>query len=251
MSWRLKDSDSLISIRWVPRYDGVERLLHWSHTIAFLPLTLTGMVLFMPVFAPLAQGPAGQFIRLTHRLFAVFFISVPILYAVFRPRRLVNTLRDLRFSRYDIEWFKAAIPYYVLGRHLDMPPQGRFNTGEKINVIVLVSGTILFSITGLVMWFGKFLVPPELFRAMVILHDLTMILSVNMFIIHFYLAVAHPMMWQSLISMRFGVVSESYAREHHATWFYGEERARKLYEEKKGSKHASGDRGEHVQPTKA
>jgi formate dehydrogenase subunit gamma len=235
MSWRLKDSGTLISIRWIPRYDGVERVLHWSHAFAFLPLTLTGMVLFMPIFAPLAQGQAGQFIRLVHRIFAAFFILVPIFYAVFRPLRLLHTLRDLKFSRYDIDWFRAVIPYYILGRHLDMPPQGRFNTGEKLNVIVLVTGTVLFSITGLVMWFGKFLVPTDLFKAMVILHDLTMIVSVNMFIIHFYLAVAHPMMWQSLISMRFGVVSESYVREHHSAWFYGEERARKLYEEKKAA----------------
>jgi len=64
----------------------------------------------------------------------------------------------------------------------------------------------------------------------VIIHDLAMVLTLNMFIVHFYLAVVHPMMWQSLVSMRFGVVSESYAREHHAIWYYGEKRAKELYE---------------------
>jgi formate dehydrogenase subunit gamma len=243
MSLKLKDSGSMITIRWIPRYDGMERFLHWAHTAAFFPLVITGMVLFMPFLAPLAQGEAGQLIRLIHRIAAVFFIAVPILYALFRPRRLLNTLRDLRFSRYDIEWVKAAVPYYLLGKHRDMPPQGRFNTGEKLNVIVLVTGTIVFSITGLVMWFGKGIVPPELFRAMVIIHDLAMIATVNMFIIHFYLAVAHPLMWQSLVSMRFGMISESYAREHHSAWYYGEERARKLYEERK--KAAASEAGGH------
>jgi cytochrome b subunit of formate dehydrogenase len=33
--------------------------------------------------------------------------------------------------------------------------------------------------------------------------------------------------------MRYGVISESYAREHHSKWYYGEERAKKMYEEKK------------------
>ena len=233
MTWKLRDSESVISIRWIPRYDGMERVLHWAHTAAFFPLTLTGLVLFIPFFAPLAQGEAGQFVRLVHRIFAVFFIAVPILYALFRPRRLLNTLRDLRFSRYDLQWLKAAVPYYLLGRETEMPPQGRFNTGEKLNVIVLVSGTILFAITGIVMWFGKGLVSPGVFQAAVILHDVTMIVTVNMFIVHFYLAVAHPLMWQSLVSMRFGVVSDSYARKHHAAWYYGEERARKMFEEKK------------------
>ena len=59
-----------------------------------------------------------------------------------------------------------------------------------------------------------------------------MILTLNMFIVHFYLAVMHPLMWQSLISMRFGVVSESYAREHHGIWFYGERRAKEMYAKK-------------------
>jgi len=160
---------------------------------------------------------------------------------------LLSTLRDLRLGHYDIEWFKAAVPYYLLGRHRTMPPQGRFNTGEKLNVIVLVSGTILFTITGLVMWFGKGFVPTDVFKAMVIVHDLTMIVTVNMFIVHFYLAVAHPLMWQSMVSMRFGMVSESYAREHHSAWYYGEERARKLYEEKKAAAIAgTAPEGEHA-----
>ena len=59
------------------------------------------------------------------------------------------------------------------------------------------------------------------------------IVTFAMFIVHFFLAVVHPLMWQSLVSMRYGVVSESYAREHHAMWYYGEERARELWEEHK------------------
>lgn len=233
MSWRLRDSDSLVTIRWIPRYDGMERVLHWAHTVTFLSLLVTGMILFMPIFTPLARGEAGQFIRLAHRVFAVFFAAVPIVYAIFRPRRLLNTLRDIGFGRYDFEWVKAAVPYYLLGRHVAMPPQRRFNTGEKINVIVLVAGTVIFTITGAIMWFGKGYIPTNVFQASVIIHDITMIFAVLMLIAHLYLAVAHPLMWQSLVSMRFGVVSESYAREHHSAWFYGDERARKMYEEER------------------
>jgi cytochrome b subunit of formate dehydrogenase len=71
-----------------------------------------------------------------------------------------------------------------------------------------------------------------MFQTAVIVHDLTMIATFCMFIIHFFLAVAHPLMWQSLVSMRYGVVSESYARQHHAMWYYGEERAKKMWEER-------------------
>jgi cytochrome b subunit of formate dehydrogenase len=81
------------------------------------------------------------------------------------------------------------------------------------------------------MWFGKGIIPQWMFQTAVIIHDLTMITTFCMFIIHFFLAVAHPLMWQSLISMRYGVVSESYAREHHAMWYYGEERAKQMWKE--------------------
>jgi cytochrome b subunit of formate dehydrogenase len=83
------------------------------------------------------------------------------------------------------------------------------------------------------MWFGKGVIPPWLFQTAVIVHDLTMIVTFVMFIIHFFLAVAHPLMWQSLVSMRYGVVSESYAREHHAIWYFGRDRAMKLWEQHK------------------
>jgi cytochrome b subunit of formate dehydrogenase len=64
----------------------------------------------------------------------------------------------------------------------------------------------------------------------VIIHDLTMIATLCMFIVHFFLAVAHPLMLQAMVSMRFGVISESYARMHHSKWYYGEKRAKELWD---------------------
>jgi formate dehydrogenase subunit gamma len=221
MTARIRGTGSVIQLKWIPRYTALERILHWTHTATFLILAVTGIVLFVPAFAPLARGEAGQFIRLLHRICSIFFAAIPILYALIAPRRLLQSLKDLRFDKSDIEWLKNAFPYYVLGQHRAMPPQGRWNTGEKANVVLLVSSTIAFTITGFLMWFGKGIMPAWLFQASVIAHDLAMIVSVNMFIIHFYLAVAHPLMWQSLVSMRFGVVSESYAREHHGKWYWG------------------------------
>ena len=132
MSVQLKESDSVVAIQWVPRYDGVERFLHWAYALVFFALAITGMVILLPVFRPLAQGEAGQFIRLLHRIFAVPLVAVPILYVILSPRRMVKTLGDiLAVGKSDVGWFKAAIPYYLAGRHEGMPPQGRFNTGEK------------------------------------------------------------------------------------------------------------------------
>ncbi len=110
-----------------------------------------------------------------------------------------------------------------------MPPQPRFNTGERLNALVMILGTAASGVSGMALWFGKGIIPPNLFLAMLVLHDLAFTATLAMFIVHFCLAVIHPMMWQSLVSTRFGYVSESYAREHHARWYYGRERAMELW----------------------
>lgn len=231
MSVRLRGTDSAIQIRWIPKYTFVERVLHWVHTATFIPLALTGFVMFAPWLQSVTQGDAGVHIRTLHRIFAVCFGLVPVVYTIFQPRRMLMNLREfLTFSKYDVLWLKGAIPYYIFGRHEDMPPQPRFNTGERLTAVVMVVGTITFGITGLCMWFLKGIMPEFLFQLMVLIHDLMFIITFAMFMVHFYLAVIHPMMWQSLVSMRYGVVSESYAREHHAMWYYGEKQAKEIWE---------------------
>lgn len=233
MTVRIKGTSEVVTIRWIPKYTLLERTMHWLHAATFIPLALTGMILYFPFLQPLAQGLAGQLMRLIHRGAAVIFGLLPIIYLIIQPRRLLMNLREFMFDKEDIGWLKGAFSYYLLGRHTDMPPQGRFNTGEKLNGVIMVLSWITFGITGLVMWFGKGVVPPTLFHWMVILHDLAMIASVCMFLVHLYLAVAHPLMWAGMVSMRFGVTSADYAAEHHAKWYYGEKRAKAMYEAKR------------------
>jgi formate dehydrogenase subunit gamma len=237
MSVRLRSTEGVMHIRWIPKYTFLERLGHWIHAATYMPLAFTGFLIFAPFLKGLAQGDWGEALRVSHRVFAIAFGIMPVLYVILQPRRLLMNVREnFTFGREDIGWVKAAIPYYLLGKHVEMPPQPRFNTGERLNAATIMVGTALFGITGFTMWFGKGIIPPWLFQAAVIVHDLTMIATFVMFIIHFYLAVAHPLMWQSLVSMRYGVVSESYAREHHAIWYYGRKRAMQLWEQHKTEK---------------
>lgn len=240
MSVQLKGTDSVVQIRWIPKYTFVERLLHWTHTASFVPLALTGLVLYLPFLSPLAQGAAGNWMRLVHRIAAIVFIAEPVLYAIIQPRRLLMSIKEFMLDKEDIGWVKNAFGYYVLGRHGQMPPQGRFNTGEKMNGLIMIASWAIFVITGLIMWFGRGVLPVWLFQASVIVHDIAMIVAVIMFIIHLYLAVAHPLMWAGLVSMRFGVTSATYAAEHHGKWYYGPKRAMEIYEAKKKQAEAEG-----------
>ncbi len=231
------DEAGAIRIRWIPKYTAMERVFHWGHTVTFLGLAMTGMILFFPFLRPLAQGESGQLIRLVHRAMAIAYGVLPLVYIILEPRRALMSLKSVfKVSRYDVEWVKGMIPYYMFGRHEAMAPQDRFNTGEKMNAAVIILGSVVFAITGLLMWFGKGVLPIGAFQLMVLLHDIAMIVTVCMFIVHFYLAVVHPLMWAGLVSMRFGVTSAAYAQEHHALWYYGEEKAKEIYEAKKSER---------------
>ena len=227
---QIRGTSEVMTIRWIPKYTLMERTVHWVHTATFIPLVLTGLVLFSPLLTPLAQGESGLFIRLIHRIAAIGFIAVPVLYLIIEPRRVLLTLREFMFDREDFGWVKGAIGYYLFGRHSAMPPQGRFNTGEKLNGVVVVLSWGVFVATGLVMWFGKGYVPYSVLQWVVIVHDLAMIAVVCMFLVHLYLVFAHPLMWAALVSMRFGVTSADYAAEHHAKWYYGPKRAMEMWE---------------------
>jgi formate dehydrogenase subunit gamma len=234
MTVRLKGTErDVVTIRWIPKYTTIERLGHWLHTATFVPLAITGLILYVPLLQPLAQGQAGLFVRLVHRIAAVLFGVLPILYFLIEPRRFIMSIREFLFDKDDIGWVQNAFSYYLLGRHGAMPPQGRFNTGEKMNGLIMCVTWVALGVTGLVMWFGKGAVPAGFFHWMVLIHDVAMIVAVCMFLVHLYLAVAHPLMWAGLVSMRFGVTSAAYAAEHHARWYYGPKRARQLYEQAK------------------
>ncbi len=225
-----------VRIRWIPKYTAMERFFHWGHTVTFLFLAMTGMILFFPFLRPLALGESGQFLRLIHRSMAIPYGVLPLIYIILEPRRAWLSLKSVfKMSRYDIEWVKGMVPYYVFARHEAMAPQDRFNTGEKLNAVVIILGSVVFAITGLLMWFGKGLVPTGVFQLTVVMHDIAMVVTVCMFIVHFYLAVVHPLMWAGLVSMRYGVTSATYAQEHHALWYYGPERAREIYEAQKAA----------------
>jgi formate dehydrogenase subunit gamma len=226
-----------IRIKWIPKYTAMERVFHWGHTVTFLLLAMTGMTLFFPFLRPLAQGEGGLLIRLVHRAAAIAYGAFPLVYVILEPRRAVMSLKSVfKVGRYDIEWVKGMIPYYMFGRHEAMAPQDRFNTGEKLNAAVIILGSVVFAVTGVVMWFGKGMLPIGLFQTMVLLHDIAMVVTVCMFIVHFFLAVVHPLMWAGLVSMRFGVTSAAYAQEHHALWYYGPEKAKDIYETQKAAR---------------
>jgi formate dehydrogenase subunit gamma len=114
------------------------------------------------------------------------------------------------------------MPAYLLGRAHDLPPQERFNAGQKLHH----AGTFLMFITvsasGLVLWFGKGRLGALGLASAAILHDLSMLALAVLMIGHVYFT----FLYDALSAMRTGYVTEEYARLEHRRWFESLSRGR-------------------------
>jgi len=201
-------------------FSTTQRFVHWLIVVAFSLLVLTGMVLYVPQLLPLARGDAGMLLRLLHRWGVVLAVLAVLIYIIFDLKGLLASMKRIfTWSKNDLGWLKAAPAYYFLGEESEMPPQDKFNTGQKLWYLTVVIGGVVLFVTGLLMWFGKGAIPPWLFQWSVLFHDLFAVAMSAFFLVHFYLAVAHPLMRAGLDAIRFGFFPEEYVKHHHAKWY--------------------------------
>ena len=203
----------------VMRFTGAERAAHWVHFVAFTVLLGTGLFIYVPFLKAFAVGEAGIAARLAHRVAAIAFIIAPVFYLVFSPREFFYSLKEsFAWGKDDWGWLQNAWNYYAHGKAGTMPPKGKYNAGQKFNALTQIITFGLFVITGFVMWFGKGSVAPDVFMWSVIIHDLSVIATVLLFMLHLYLVEVHPLMRESITAMFEGTVTEEFAKEHHGKW---------------------------------
>ena len=188
---------------YVRRFSPVERLLHWVNALGFFFLLATGLILYLPSLSVLVAR--RQLIQSLHFWAGVGWLAALAAVLVLGARRLLRTARELEsFDRDDLRWLRGG-----------KAPQGRFNAGQKINAALTAAFTILFGVSGLLLWFGEQDTRLR-FASTVILHDGLMYVSLALLVGHLYLALIHPSTRHALRGMTLGTVSEEWARRHHS-----------------------------------
>jgi formate dehydrogenase subunit gamma len=196
----------------VQRYNFAERAYHWINSIAYTYLMLTGLALFTPLAYWLAYvlgGPAT--IRYWHPWVGLIYLAT-----IFWMHRMWK--RDMQKIPEDDRWSKN-IRAYAENRDELMPPQGRFNAGQKQFWWVMLYCTFILLITGIIMWIPEKM-PRELHWVLpitVFIHSATALITIAAFIIHVYMSV-----WVtpgSVKAMVEGHVSTNWARHHHRLWY--------------------------------
>lgn len=190
---------------YVRRFSRVERLLHWVNALGFFFLLATGLILYLPTLSVLVAR--RQFIQSIHFWGGVAWLGALAAVLLLGARRLLVTARELEtFDGDDLRWLRGG-----------KAPQGRFNAGQKINAALTAAFTILFGVSGLLLWFGE---QDTRFRfaSTVVLHDGLMYVSLVLLVGHLYLALINPATRHSLRGMTLGDVRVEWATRHHAKW---------------------------------
>ena len=196
----------------VQRYNFAERAYHWINAIAYTYLMLTGLAIFTPLAYWLAYvlgGPAT--IRYWHPWIGLIYLAT-----IFWMHRMWK--RDMQKIPEDEQWSKN-LRAYAENRDEEMPPQGRFNAGQKQFWWVMLYCTFILLITGIILWIPEKM-PRELHWVLpitVFIHSATALITIAAFIIHVYMSV-----WVTPGSMKAmveGHVSTTWARTHHRLWY--------------------------------
>ncbi|MGZ4419486.1 MAG: cytochrome b/b6 domain-containing protein [Gaiellaceae bacterium] len=192
--------------RYIRRFSRTERLLHWANALGFFVLLASGLVLYLPSLAVLVGR--RPLVKDVHFWSGIGWVTVLALIAVLGDQRgLLRTARELdAFDRDDVRWLRGQ-----------RAPQGRFNAGQKINATLTAAFTLLFLVSGLLLWLGE---RDTRFRfaSTVVLHDGLLYVSVALLVGHLYLALIYPATRHALRGMTLGTVDEKWAARHHAKW---------------------------------
>ncbi len=191
------------------RFGATERLYHWAQGLPFLALLATGGLLLAGRLRGRPLVDPGLLVLL-HQVSAATLGAAILLVFVGGDRRtlLANAARALRWGRDDLVWL-IAFPLAGLVVRLRIPPSGKFNPGQKINLLAQFVLLPTFAASGLVMWF----VPGALLAWYV--HVASFAIAGPLVAGHLYLALLHPATRKGLPGIFTGRVDARWAREHY------------------------------------
>jgi formate dehydrogenase subunit gamma len=196
----------------VQRYTYRERIMHWLTALTYSYCLATGLAFYSPhlfwMAVVLGGGPTS---RIWHPVSGIGFVIAAVwMHAAWR--------RDMTITETDKRWLDG-VENYVTNRDDLIPPQDRFNAGQKLFYWLMYYGAAALLITGLVMWFPEY-VPRSVawIRPLaVFLHVCAALATIGGFIIHVYMSVFNVP--GSVTAMLFGYVSPDWARTHHGRWY--------------------------------
>ena len=202
-----------------------ERIQHMVLAISFITLAVTGFMLQYPdawwvVFIRDIIKDAFQLRSIVHRIFGALLIAASLyhIYYVTATQRGKRLIKDLFPKRKD---FSDALDVakYNLGLSKRKPELDRFSYVEKVEYWALIWGTVIMSVTGIIMWFNNFfinLVTTAGWNISRTVHFYEALLATLAVIVwHFYFVIFNPDIYPMNLAWLRGTITEKEMKEEH------------------------------------
>ena len=191
----------------VPRFDRVERVVHWVTATLMLILLATGFSLYV---GPLSTLVGRRNLVRTIHVYSGLLLPIPVLLAI-AMRAGAELRADLgrlnRWTRDDRAWWSRR---QRAGARL-----GKFNPGQKLNATFIGAAMVVMLMTGSIMrWFEPF--SDSWRQGATFVHDWFAIGLLFAIAGHILLAFRDP---DALNGMVHGWVKPSWARTERPRWY--------------------------------
>lgn len=197
------------------------RTMHWVHLLAFTILGLTGIAFYWDInlISNIFGGPANA--SVVHRWAGVVFTVGPALYILLNFDRFSKFMSTITtFSKDDFGWLKVMGGYLPFIKADHVPPQDKYNAGQKMLGWMIIFGCILIILTGFPMWLWRHEVPAVFLNLCYNVHFWTAIIMILLVGGHFFLAAIHPKSRVEFSSMMLdGYIDADISAHHNAKWF--------------------------------
>jgi formate dehydrogenase subunit gamma len=201
--------------RKVPRFNELERFVHWLTAVSFIVLGLSGLnitfgkSLLLPLIGPDAFSAFSQAAKYAHN-----FMSFPfVLGLVLIP---VIWLKDNIPDKVDIEWFRQG-GGFIKSKHA---PARRFNAGEKLVFWGVIGAGLAVTVSGYLLLFPFYVTDIAGMQIAQVVHSVIAILFVALILGHIYIGTLG--MEGAFEAMGTGEVDFNWAKEHHDLWLQDE-----------------------------
>jgi formate dehydrogenase subunit gamma len=203
------------------RHSSYTRVVHWSVAIFFVLSLLSGLAIYTPwLFAwisPVFGG--GALTRQLHPWFSLAFVACFAL-------QFIHWLEPMRWQKADRVWLRNIRAYVTNAEVTNAEATGAgdvgfFNAGQKGFFWTVAVSSVVFTLTGLALWFPQGAGRP-MTAVSYVLHGAAMLVMLAAFVVHVYMSTAQQP--GTFRSMTRGTVSKRWAWTHHPSWYRDETR---------------------------
>lgn len=199
----------------VLRFQRSEIRMHWAIAAPFLVCYTTALILVV-FYNPDPQRPFREVFSWIHRISGLCLLAFPVLVLVTSRSAWNVHLGNIRqawiWTLDDVKWL-LKIGAASINKRISLPDQGKFNAGEKMNFMMVMTTYPLFIITGVLIW-----LPGIAFYSW-LAHFVMAVVATPLMLGHIFMATINPDTRKGLQGMLSGLVDRTWAKHHYRIWY--------------------------------